>query len=491
MSQTPRQVGGAGGCAGEATPQQGSSPRASLARPALPCGTSPTPLSPAPPVTSSVTGLRPSGQGPFPFLQTAAAAPLGPGAITRVSHHHPSGETSRLSSLEGIFGWWWHFHEAPCPPTCVTHQPGGHRACVRRLELAEAVVALLAPCAGWALRGAMHSWPRHGGPELLTPYPTFPSPPAVLPALRTWRKRLALVEKDHVMVVSTSPFVPNPGPAECPEKDGAACSRPAAGGPAPTHAGSLANTGGKFGRSMRGSVTKGLLGQLWDPLCFPPLSPCSSCYGSLLLQPMSCPGVPLALPAPCLPSQHPSPAASAPQNATSSAAGCLMRGAIRRCKWLPCLSLLLSQDSMVPALSLHRGWGGCPPPPGTSPHQSLSQEAWEGVAGLGGGSAADPALPPPAGLPPGALLPAGLRGRLLPQGWCPFPLHLWQHPLCPRPTSRLEGPAPQDVHERAQRRAGVSDGDSPDGAQPIAAAAPQGLWGPWGPQSRDRGKGVV
>ena len=61
----------------------------------------------------------------------------------------------------------------------------------------------------------MRSWPRHGGPELLTPSPTFPSPPAVLlfqlPALRTWRKLLALVEKDHVMVVSTSPFVPNPG----------------------------------------------------------------------------------------------------------------------------------------------------------------------------------------------------------------------------------------------------------------------------------------
>lgn len=101
----------------------------------------------------------------------------------------------------------------------------------------------------------MRSWPRHGGPELLTPYPTFPSPPAVLlfqlPALRTWRKRLALVEKDHVMVVSTSPFVPNPGPAECPEKDGAARSRPAAGGPAPTRAGWLANAGGNFGRSLR------------------------------------------------------------------------------------------------------------------------------------------------------------------------------------------------------------------------------------------------
>lgn len=176
-----------------------------------------------------------------------------------------------------------------------------------------------------------------------------------------------------------------------------------------------------------------------------------------------------------------------------------MRGAIRWCKWLPCLSLLLSRDSTVPALSLHRGWGGSPPggsPLGGSPQElapisPCPRKPGRGWLGLGGGSAADPALPPPAGLPPGALLPAGLRGRLLPQGWCPFPLHLGQHPLCPRPTSRLEGPAPQDVHERAQRRAGVSDGDSPDGAQPIAAAAPQGLWGPRGPQSRDRGKGVV
>lgn len=215
---------------------------------------------------------------------------------------------------------------------------------------------------------------------------------------------------------------------------------------------------------------------------------------------MSCPGVPLALPAPCLPSQHPSPAAPAPQNATSSAAGCLMSEGGHQVVQMAALLVppaLPGQHGtcLVPAPRMGRvPPGRVPPgrvPPGTSPHQSLSQEAWEGVAGLGGGSAADPALPPPAGLPPGALLPAGLRGRLLPQGWCPFPLHLGQHPLCPRPTSRLEGPAPQDVHERAQRRAGVSDGDSPDGAQPIAAAAPQGLWGPRGPQSRDRGKGVV
>ncbi|XP_074729534.1 beta-galactosidase-1-like protein isoform X2 [Strix uralensis] len=37
-----------------------------------------------------------------------------------------------------------------------------------------------------------------------------------LPALRTWRKRLALADKDHVMVVATSPFVPHPGPTEHP-----------------------------------------------------------------------------------------------------------------------------------------------------------------------------------------------------------------------------------------------------------------------------------
>lgn len=69
-----------------------------------------------------------------------------------------------------------------------------------------------------------------------------------------------------------------------------------------------------------------------------------------------------------------------------------MRGAIRWCKWLPCLSLLLSRDSTVPALSLHRGWGGSPPggsPLGGSPQElapisPCPRKPGRGWLGLGG-----------------------------------------------------------------------------------------------------------
>lgn len=124
---------------------------------------------------------------------------------------------------------------------------------------------------------------------------------------------------------------------------------------------------------------------------------------------MSCPGVPLALPAPCLPSQHPSPAAPAPQNATSSAAGCLKSEGGHQVVQMAALLVppaLPGQHGtcLVPAPRMGRvPPGRVPPgrvPPGTSPHQSLSQEAWEGVAGLGGGVCSRPSTAPSCRPPP-------------------------------------------------------------------------------------------
>lgn len=69
----------------------------------------------------------------------------------------------------------------------------------------------------------MCSWTTHRGPELLTRCAMF-SPQAVLllplPACRTWRKRPALVRKDHMTGVSASTFVPPPGPAKRPARMG-------------------------------------------------------------------------------------------------------------------------------------------------------------------------------------------------------------------------------------------------------------------------------
>lgn len=248
----------------------------------------------------------------------------------------------------------------------------------------------------------MCSWPRRRGSEPLTPYPTFP-PAAVLlfqlPALRTWRKRLALAEKDHVMVVSTSRFVPQPGPAERPARMGLpALALLLVVGLLHTQ---VSKHGWKLWEKCAGLSCEGSAGTAPGSALLSSLCPCSSCYVSLL-QPVSRPNVPLVLSAPCLPSQHPSPAAPVPQNATSSAAGCLISegGAIRQCKWLPCLSLLLSRDSVVPACLVPAPRMGRVPPPGTSAHQSLSQGAWEGAAGLGEGLQPCSTAPLPQASPP-------------------------------------------------------------------------------------------
>lgn len=171
VSQAPRpggQVGGAGDGDGEATPAGASAPR-----PALRC-------LPASPVTSSVTRLRPSGQGRFSVLQTAAASPLP--SCNRGFHHHPSGETSGLSSLKGVLSG-GDTYEAPCPSVCVAHHPGGHRGCVRWLGQWWAACI---PCRV-GFEGADVQLARAWGTRAAHPLPHTPPPPgcAAVPAACT------------------------------------------------------------------------------------------------------------------------------------------------------------------------------------------------------------------------------------------------------------------------------------------------------------------
>lgn len=162
----------------------------------------------------------------------------------------------------------------------------------------------------------------------------------------------------------------------------------------------------------------------------------------------------------------PTPAAPVPPNATSSAAGSLISGEEPSSEVAQ-----LIPPAPVPEgqFGTHLGGGLL-----QEPAPSVPVPRSTGGGGLAwGGSAALQLCPSPAGLPFGTLLPAGLRKQLLPQGRCPFPLHLGQHPLCPRSTPCLEGPAAQDVHERAQRCAGVSHGTTLTGHSP---QPPRGFW---------------
>lgn len=107
----------------------------------------------------------------------------------------------------------------------------------------------------------------------------------------------------------------------------------------------------------------------------------SFCMSLLFLLWLPSPAARVPPPCPaCTPSSLPALPAPVPQNATSSAAGCLISEGGVGIKWLPCLSLLLSRDSVVPASSLHwlgLGWGGCLQPPSTAPlsHRPPPQHA--------------------------------------------------------------------------------------------------------------------
>lgn len=258
----------------------------------------------------------------------------------------------------------------------------------------------------------------------------------------------------HVMVMATSNFVPRPGPAGDPARRGLpALALLLAAGLLHTQ---VSKQGWEVWEKCIGLSCEGAGETPPEFALLPDPSPYSSCCSLLLQQPVSRHNVPACIPSSFPALAAPTPAAPVPANATSSAAGCLISGEAQ---------LLLSQDSLVPTSG-----------EGSSVSESIGGGVW-----ARGGSAALQPCPFPAGLPFGTLLPAGLRTQLLPQGRCPFPLHLGQHPLRPRPAPCLEGPAAQDVHERAQHCAGVSHGHSPDSAQPTATT---GFLGSEGTETR-------
>ena len=276
------------------------------------------------------------------------------------------------------------------------------------------------------------------------------------------------------MVVSASPCVPQPGPSECLARMGLpALALLLATGLLPAQVSRRRRKvwEQRAGLSCEGSgiclalLPPSLLFLLWLP----------SAAARVLPQCPAC--VPDSLPA----LSAPVPSSTRPQSATGSAAGCLVSrgGPSGGANGRPACPSCSPGTAWLPASSLHRGRGVEGPlqePAAVSPSPRE-----RGRGRLGSGRVCSPQhCRSPAGLPAGALLPGGLRAGLLPQGRCPFPLHLGQRPLRPRPASRLEGPAPRAVPERAQRRAGVSGG--------AALTALRGLRGPWG---RDRDEGVV